>query len=120
MTEDTDEPPFTEDRPPARARRGGDGKREEAFFNKDEAYHNHNMRHLELGWLGRLIGASHSTPTHIACVAVIGGLLLSAVSLVGSYYAPDAKTAFWQTVLERSLAFSGASLAFIFGRGSVR
>ncbi len=111
MAEDTGRPPFAEDHPPVQSKRRGDGKREEAFFNKDEASHNHDMRHLELGRLGRLIGASNSTPTHIACVAVIGGLVLCTVSLLASYYAPDAKAAAWQTAFERSLAFTATALA---------
>lgn len=119
MAAGKDEPPLEADLP-ARSRRNLSGKREEAFFNKDAASHDHNMRSLELGFMGRLIGASASTPTHIACVGVIGGLLLCAASLAASYFAPEAKAASWLAVFEHSLAFTGAALAFIFGRGSAR
>jgi hypothetical protein len=95
------------------------GQKEAAFFNADAALHAHAMRKLELGWIGFLVGDPTSAPTNIALLCIVAGMALCAVSVI---YARTAGTdvEFWHSFTERSLAFVGTALAFIFGRGSVK
>lgn len=94
------------------------GNREAAFFDKNAALHKHAMRKLELGWIGRIIGDSSSTPTHIAFLALVAGLLLCFISLEVARAASGDGAEFWHSFAERSLAFGATALAFIFGKSS--
>jgi len=80
-----------------------------------------NNRHKEAmkGKVGLFFGDQVFAATLVATLAMIFGLLGAAFCL---YWASkDSSNAdFWQRNLERALAFSSASLAFIFGKSSAK
>ncbi len=96
---------------------GISGDLERNFFNAARGDHDHKMRKLELGLVGKLLGGERNAPTHVA--AVLGGIGgLSAIGcLIAAGQVEPAQSDFWAQQFERALAFATAAVAFIFGKG---
>lgn len=117
MPSDDGEIPSLREDEPGRSPPNVSGGREEDFFNKDAASHDERMKRLEMGWLGRAIGVTPHIATHIACLSIFAGIVLCIACLAGAYVTSVSSTAdFLKAFAERSLAFSAAALAFVFGR----
>jgi hypothetical protein len=83
---------------------------------KENNRHKEAMAGGERGFFGRALGGERMAPTIIAFLATTAGLLVWAWCLFQSSV-DGQPAAFWAAQGERALAFAGASLGFIFGRG---
>lgn len=114
-TSEAGTPKLSEDTPGANPS-GVSGAAEATFFDKDAASHSHDMRKLDLGIIGRIIGDSQQTPVHIACVCIAAGFLLCLISVFITYKSDSASVEYWHSFTDRTLAFVASALAFVFGR----
>lgn len=85
-------------------------------LTKESHRHELEMASQERGAMGRFFGGEKHAPTFIAFVAMSAGLLIGTLCLIAAFN-DTADRAFWGSQAERALAFAGAALAFIFGRG---
>jgi hypothetical protein len=86
-------------------------------LEKEKNRHNETMRLTDLGAGGRLLGGEKNAPTVVAgMAAAFGGVAFCGCLLAAARY-PDMNE-FWGKNAERALAFSAASIAYIFGRGT--
>jgi hypothetical protein len=86
-------------------------------LTKEANRHALAMHKSELGFIGRALGGPANAPVVVACIALLCGVAV----YVGCLYAASQfadQADFWGKQGERVLAFAGAALAFIFGRGS--
>jgi hypothetical protein len=86
-------------------------------ITKETNRHAEAMHKANLGFVGRAIGGEANAPVVVACIATLFGLICAVGCWIAAAKYPDAFD-FWGKQAERSIAFSGAALAFIFGRGS--
>lgn len=70
----------------------------------------------EQGYLGKIFGSWNNVPMLTALLSVVFGLFAFTFCM---YIAIDAENKdFWSEYAKASLAFSGAALGYIFGRGN--
>jgi hypothetical protein len=84
---------------------------------REKNRHAEQMRRTELGWFGRTFGGEKSAPSFIALFAMCVGFVLAGFCYYQTSVAVAEQVQFWSSHAERSLAFSGAALGFIFGMG---
>lgn len=80
-----------------------------------EIAHKERLKDKEMGVLGRFFGDAKTAPISIAFIAMSCGLLLALGALAASPFNSEVN---WGENFERCLAFSGASLAYIFGKNA--
>jgi hypothetical protein len=74
------------------------------------------MRRIELGLIGRFFGSGISGQTAVAAAVAFFVGIFALICIVGAIVSQN-PSVFWQN-FERCLAFMGACLAYIFGKGS--
>jgi hypothetical protein len=89
----------------------------ELEITKEQNRHEKDMRHTELGFLGRFFGDGRNTQTFVALIAVFFGVSIFATCLIAAYRRPS-EAHFWSDAGLKSLAFAGTSLGYLFGRGT--
>jgi hypothetical protein len=94
------------------------GAAEKEFFNMDQASHEHKMRQLELGWIGRPFGGGAEKAGNIAILTI--GICLT-VSLVIACRADVAKDSeLLIKDLSPFLSIVTLALGYIFGAGKAK
>lgn len=93
------------------------GDLEKNFFNAARGDHDHKMRVLELGLIGRLLGGEKNSAIHVAAIISVIGALAGLGCLGMAAHAGPEQGGFWGQQFERAFAFTTATVAFIFGRG---
>lgn len=100
---------------PGQSPPGVNGKREQEFFDAARGAHDQQMRTIELGVIGRLIGGEANSPVAIALILALAAILFCIGCLVAAAVTKDKV---WSEMFERCLAFLGVIVAYVFGRGS--
>ena len=87
-------------------------------LKKEDNRHREQMHAQDIGVFGWAFGGEKSAPVYIAAIATLFGLAGAAFCwFQASGVQEVASIDFWSTKAERAIAFSGATLAYIFGRG---
>lgn len=92
-------------------------------ITQEQNRHAEAMHKADIGFLGRAFGGEKSAPTYIAFLAMVAGLVGAffcwSQAIGSAEHVVTAEVAdYWSKQAERALAFGGAALAFIFGRGA--
>ncbi len=86
-------------------------------LKKEDNRHAETMNRQNLGFFGKAFGGEKSAPTYIAAVMAILGAIGAGYTIYKGSTIETAAQDYWSTQTEKLIAFTLASMTFIFGRG---